>query len=117
MHAHHQLRRAERPTFLQHQVVDVLQADPGELAEDIDFIQHFLQVDQADSNGRACCSIDLLKRVGGGAMPAARVEVDEVELLHSLMIVPRTAKNNILNGCFPLYHRTVLQRGLKQKHI
>ena len=80
MHAHHQLRRTERPSLLQHQIIDVLQTQARHLAEDVHGIQHFLQVDHADLEWPPLLFHHLAQRVGRRPVPAARVEIDEIHL-------------------------------------
>ena len=48
MHEHRQLRRSQRPAFLQQQVVNVLHPNAGVLAEDVQRVQNLLEIDQPD---------------------------------------------------------------------
>jgi len=64
VHAYHQLRRSQRPTFLQHQVVNILQAQPRHLAEYVHRIQYFLQVDQPDFPPAPLLFHHLAQRIG-----------------------------------------------------
>jgi hypothetical protein len=79
VHAGSELRRTEGPAFLEHQIVKVLHAQAGELAENVDRIQEFLQIDQPDIEEAALSFDDALQRIGGRAMAAAGVEEDEIE--------------------------------------
>ena len=42
------LRRAQRPALRQHFVVDIFQAHAGDFAKDVQRIQDFLKINQAD---------------------------------------------------------------------
>ena|SRR5690242_19816792 len=87
VHRGGELRRSQRPAFFQEQVVDVLQAESGVLAEDIERVEHFLKVDQTDVPRALLLLDDRLQRIGGGAMAAAGVEKDEVNLLMDAAIL------------------------------
>ena len=80
VHRDGQLRRAERPAFFQQQVVDVLQADAGVLAENVERIEHFLQIHQPDFPRAPLLLNNRLERVSGRAMAAAGFEEDEISL-------------------------------------
>ena len=64
---------------------------PGDFAEDIQAIQHFLQIHQPDIPRIAACSPVLgvhhrFQRHGGGAMPSAGVEINKINFLHYCFI-------------------------------
>ena len=82
MHPRGQLRRPERPAFLQHGVVEVFQAQAGDFAEHVERVQQFLQVHHADFARPLLLLHHLPQRIGGGPMASAGVEEDEVELAH-----------------------------------
>ena len=123
VHADHQLRRAQRPALLEQQVVNVLQAQAGELAEDVHGVQHFLQVDQADfERPSSAAPSPGLQRIGRGAMAAAGVEVEEIELLHSMTIVAcgtdmsggkQLALTNVLRALSPVCTGARLQVNMR----
>ena len=66
----HQLRAAQRPAIAQHLVVHVLNANSGQLAEDIQRIENFLKVDQGHFQ-RQALPLDLHLQSGGGVAVAA----------------------------------------------
>jgi hypothetical protein len=80
VHAARELRRAERPTLLEHQVVDVFQAQSGDFAEQVERLEHLLQVHQPDLPRPPFALDHFAQRVGRAAMAAAGVEVKEVDL-------------------------------------
>jgi len=47
--------RAQRPASRQHQIVNILQANAGELAKDVERMQQLLNVDKRDVPGAALC--------------------------------------------------------------
>jgi hypothetical protein len=76
VHADHELRRTKRPTFLQQQVVNILQAQTGHLAEDVHGVQNFLQVDHADFKRLLLLLHHLAQGIGCRPVAAACVEID-----------------------------------------
>ena len=82
VHAGRELPRPERPTLLQHEVVDVFEPQAGDLAEDVERIEQLLQIHHADLAGALLPLHHLVQGVGRRAMAAAGVEKDEVEFLH-----------------------------------
>jgi hypothetical protein len=76
VHADHELRRTKRPTLLQQQVVDILQAQAGHLAEDVHGVQNFLQVDHADFKRLLLLLHHLAQGIGCRPVAAACVEID-----------------------------------------
>ena len=54
------------------------------IPEDIQWIQHLLQVDEAHVPRPLLLLDDLAQRVRGRAVPAARVKENQIESLHSL---------------------------------
>jgi len=91
MHELQTLRRAQGPALRQHLVIDVFQAQAGDLAEDVQRIEDFLQIDQADlpslARGRPVLRIDhRFQRHGRGAMASAGVEIDKINFLHYCFI-------------------------------
>ena len=79
----HRLRRAERPTFLQHQVVEVLHAQAGQLAPPVNRIHQFLQIYQPDFPP-ALFIHHQAESLGSGAMAAARIKENKVGVDHAL---------------------------------
>ena len=80
-----QLRRAERPAR-EHQVVDLLQLQAGDLRKHIQLVEGFLQIDEADLPGPVLLLDHLFEGVSGAAMPAAGVEVEEIDFLHKCFL-------------------------------
>ena len=78
---------AERPSVLQHVVVDVLYAQARGPANDIDGIEQFLEVNQFGIPRKLLLLDDLLEGGGRGAVAAAGVEVDQRDACHRLRIV------------------------------
>ncbi len=74
LHAARQLRRAQRPALVEQQVVAILEAQPGDFAENVQLIELLLKVHQADLPGPVLLLNHVLQRVGGAAVPAAGVE-------------------------------------------
>ena len=79
----HGLRGAERPAFLQHQVVEVLHAQAGQLAHPVDGVEQFLQVHQPDIPS-ALFFHHQAESLGGGAVAAARIKENQVGVDHAL---------------------------------
>src|SRR6185436_13091319 len=88
MHELQALSRPERPAFRQHQVVNILQANAGNFAEDVERIEHFLKIDQPDFPRSGLLVDDRFQRGGGGSMASSGIEVDEINLLHECFIAP-----------------------------
>ena len=84
VHKYRHLGRTEGPAFLQHDVVDILHPDACVFAKNVERIEDFLEIYQADFPGPPLLFNDCFQCVGGGAMPAPRVEEDEVKLLSTL---------------------------------
>ena len=82
----HELRASERPIVPQHFVVNVLNANSGEPAHDIQGIQQFLQVEQIDLPRQTLFADGFCKRGGGRAMPASRIEIDQNDPRHGLRL-------------------------------
>ncbi len=81
VHQHGGLRRTEGPAFLQHHVVDVLHPDASVLAENIEGVENFLEIYQADFPLPSLLLDDGLQGVGSRPVPAASVKEDEVQAL------------------------------------
>ena len=82
----HELRAAKRPAVAQHLVVHVLNANSGELAEDIQGIKYFLKVDQRDFEGQAL-PLDLHLQSGGGvAVPAPGVKENKMDAASAVLL-------------------------------
>ena len=81
VHAGRELPGPERPALLQHEVVNVLEPQAGDFAEDVERIQQLLQIHHADLEGALLPLHHLAQGVGRRAMSAAGVEKDEVEFL------------------------------------
>ena len=79
----HGLRGAERPAFLQHQVVEVLHAQAGQLAHPVDGVEQFLQVHQPDLPP-ALFFHNQAESLGSGAVAAARIKENKVGVDHAL---------------------------------
>ena len=74
------LREADAPAAGEPGVVDVLPVHARGLAEHILGIQHIHEVDaDAPARGAALLADDRLERRRGRAMPAARIEIDQVD--------------------------------------
>ena len=86
LHELQSLRGPERPTLRQHVVVNIFEPYAGGLTEDIERMQHLLQIDQAHIPGPILLFNDSLERGRGGAMPSARVEIDEINICHYCFI-------------------------------
>jgi hypothetical protein len=91
VHRPSELRGAEGPSFFQQEVVNVFQADGSELSEDIQRIQKFLEIDKADFPRPFLALDDCFECVGSGAMAAASVEEDKVDLFTDDAIFARAA--------------------------
>jgi len=70
---------AETPAPLEQPVIDFLGTDPGRFADDVDRVQQFLQIHQADSPRPPLPHDDVPERRGGSAMPAPGVKHYEVD--------------------------------------
>src|SRR5215470_10682542 len=81
LHPARQLRRAQRPAFVEHQVVAILEAHAEELAENIQLVERLLEMHQADLPWVLLLLDHFLQRIRGGAVSAAGVKVEEVDLL------------------------------------
>jgi hypothetical protein len=89
VHRPRQLRRPERPAFLETEVINVFEPDGGEFSKNVEGIQQFLQIDESNFPRPLLMFDDCLERVGGGAMTTARVEVDKVDFLQDAAIFAR----------------------------
>src|SRR5579885_489388 len=89
MHRGHQLRGAQSPALLQKQVVHILQAEPSDLAENIQRVEHLLQIHQPHIPGTLLLLYDGLQGIGGSTMAATRVEVNEIYLAANAAIFAR----------------------------
>ena len=78
MHAAGELRGSQGPALLQHEVVDILEPQPGDFAEHVERIEPLLQVYHADLAGAPLPLHHLPQRVGRGAVAAAGIEEDEI---------------------------------------
>ncbi len=74
MHPRQNLRRTQRPTSLQQQVIYILHAKAGELAADIQLVERLLQIDRFDLKRPPLALHGGPQRIGRRAMPAPRVE-------------------------------------------
>jgi hypothetical protein len=100
VHDRHQLSRPQRPSLLEHEVVHVLQPKPGRLAENVDRIQHLLQVHHADLERARLPVHNLFEGAGRRAVPPAGVEEDEIELLHHSDCAMDTPAAELFNARF-----------------
>src|SRR5262249_6962821 len=48
MHHHHHLPRSERPSFLEDEIVHILEPDAEKLAENVEAVENLLEIDQPD---------------------------------------------------------------------
>ena len=78
MHKHQALRRAQRPTLRQHQVVNVFQPNARDFLENIQRIEHFLQIDQLNIPRPPLRFGHCFQSRGRRAVTAPRVEINEV---------------------------------------
>src|ERR1700684_2435045 len=83
---HQPLPGPERPALGQHQVIDIFQADPGQLTENIERMQHLLQVHEAYVPGDFLLLAYRFRRRRGGPMPSTGVKVDEINFCHYCFI-------------------------------
>jgi hypothetical protein len=89
VHSPGELRRAERPTFFETEVINVFQPDRGELPKNVEWIEKFLEIDETNFPRPLLLFDDCFERVGGGAMATARVEVNKVDFLQDAAIFAR----------------------------
>src|SRR5262249_54075735 len=80
MHAGGELGRTQRPALFEHDIVNILKAQARELAKNIEVVQYFLQVDQADFPGPVLLLDDTAQGIGCRAMTASSVEINKIEL-------------------------------------
>ena len=79
----HDLRAAQRPAALQHRVVNVLDADAGVFPDNVERIEQFLQVREANFPRTPLRLNGHLQGCGGRAMAAPGVEETELNPLHA----------------------------------
>ena len=79
MHQRKKLRGSKRPAVFKDTIVDVLQAQSGKFAEDVEIVEHILQIHQANVPGAVLLPDDGLKRGRRGAMAASRIEENEID--------------------------------------
>jgi len=84
VHTTHELGGPERPAFAQHQVVEILQPHARDLAENVERIEQFLQIDETHLPRPLLRLDDLPQSVGCRAMAAACVKKNQADPLHSL---------------------------------
>src|SRR5580658_4547560 len=80
MHRRDQLRGAQCPAPPQHDVVDFLERNAGQLADDVDVVQEILDITRTRFPGPPLFADDGVESGDRGAMAAARVDVDEINL-------------------------------------
>jgi hypothetical protein len=80
VHRRDQLGGAQGPAPPQHDVVDFLERNAGQLADDVDGVQEVLDIAQPRFPGPLLFADDRIESGDGGAMAATRVDVDEVDL-------------------------------------
>ena len=78
MHRRQQIFRAQRPSFREHAVVDVLKTDSRNLPENIQSIQFFLKVEQANVPRPSLLFDDVLQGGRCASMASSRVKKDKV---------------------------------------
>src|ERR1700733_15525558 len=82
LHKPQPLRRPQRPASGEHVVVNIFEADSGDLTKDIERMQYFLQIHEPDLPRQLLLLDDRLQRGRGGPMPSAGFEVDEINFCH-----------------------------------
>lgn len=87
VHCRGELRRAESPALFERRIVNVLQPQAGNFAEDIQRVEEFLQVHHADLPRTPLARNDFAQRIGRAAVAAAGIEEDEIELRHEAFIL------------------------------
>ena len=85
----HQLRAAQGPAILKHAVIDVLDSQSSDAANDVDWIEYLLQIYELYFQGQVRLLDRRLKGHGGISMPPSSVEVNKRDTLHRLPILPR----------------------------
>ena len=89
VHGPRELGGSHRPAFAQGGVVNILHPDAGQLAENVEGVEEFLQVHHFHLPFPALLGDHVLERVGGAAMAAARIEKNQVNGLHSPVFISR----------------------------
>src|SRR5215470_1544048 len=84
MHSHGELWCAERPALGEQEVIDILKPDSGPLTENIDFVEDFLKVDEADGPGIAALLDHGFEGRCRGAMAAPGVKKQKIQVFHAL---------------------------------
>ena len=109
MHELQALRRTNGPSPGQHRVVDVFQPKTGDLAKNIQRIEYFLKVHQADLPGTGLFRDNRAKSRGGRTVASAGVEVHEIDSRY-----PTGGINKISHYCFIPTSLHCYARGLKR---
>ena len=78
VHKRQELGRAQRPAVFEEGVVDVLHAQAGDFAEDIEFVEHVLEIDQTNVPGTILLTGDRFEGRGCSAMAASRIKENEI---------------------------------------
>jgi hypothetical protein len=78
--------RSQRPSLGQHFVINILEAEAGDLAKHIERIENLLNVDHAHVHGPVVLVDDGFERGRGGAVASAGVEEQEINCRHDCFI-------------------------------
>src|ERR1700676_4477766 len=95
LHELQALRGPKGPSFGQHCVVDVLQAQAGHFAKNVQRIEHFLKVHQTDVPGTILLCNHRTERRSSSTVASAGVEVKEVYSKYAV-----GTSNKIRHYCF-----------------
>src|SRR5712691_11242091 len=93
-------------------IVDVLQPYARDYAEDIELVEHVLQVDHPNLPTPALLFDHRLEGGSGGTMPPAGVEIDEINLCHYCFI-PASRGCHACQGCKRISWRSRLSTCLR----
>jgi hypothetical protein len=104
------LRGTERPALGENQIVDVLQADASQLAENVQRVKDVLQIHQADIPLIAAALNDRLKSESRTAVAAARVKIDKIEVRYRTVQAGKMPNGR--NVSMRYAHEKVLRTGL-----
>src|SRR5580658_6155042 len=77
MHGADHVRGAERPALSQHDVVDFLKRNAGVFADEVYGIEDVLNADHFDVPGAFLTEDHFAQSIGGRAMPAAGIHIDQ----------------------------------------
>src|SRR5437667_1014470 len=80
LHGAQQLRRAQRPAFVERQVVAIFQANAEELAKNVQLVHRPLEIDQLGPPWAILPFDHFFQRIRGASMAASGVEIQQVDL-------------------------------------